>query len=147
MIKCLIYSCSRVSGSPCRAYCDRREDCPDRCENHPDRCKCWRDLPADRRRAKPRTLYDSRRIVALYHEGRSYDQIAEEVGCARSTVTLILRKAGALSRRGRGPIIDYDMVRTLHDVGLTNKEIARRLGCSESSVSVILHQKRGCENG
>ena len=142
MVKCLIYHCGRVYGDPCCTYCDLQADCPDRCQNRPDRCKCWEDLPDGQRRAKPHTLYDSRQIVALYHEGRSYDQIAEEVGCGRSTVTLILRKAGELSRKGRGPIIDYDMVRTLHDVGLTNREVARRLGCSEASVSIILRQRR-----
>ena len=98
---------------PDMPYCDLQADCPDRCKNAPDRCKCWKSLPGGQRRAKPHTLYDSRQIVALYHEGRTYDQIAEEVGCGRSTVTLILRKAGELSRKGRGPIIDYDMVRTV----------------------------------
>lgn len=146
MTKCLIYHCRTVYGDPCCTYCELQEGCPDRCRNHPDRCKVWRNEPGGQRRAKPYTRYDSRQIVELYHEGLSYDQIAEEVGCGRSTVTLILRKAGELSRKGRGPIIDYDLVQTLHDVGLTNREVAKRLGCSESSVSIILRQRR-CEDG
>ena len=145
MIKCLIFSCPTIRGNPCCAYCDKQEECPNRCENHPDRCRCWRDEPAGQRRVKRRTLYDSRRVVELFREGWTYDQIAAEMKCGRSTVTLILRKAGVLPHRG--PSIDYDMVHTLHDYGLTNKEIAKRLNCSQASVSIILHQKRRPDDG
>lgn len=147
MITCKIFHCRVMGDSICCAHCENRGKCLNRCENHPDRCGCWQDTEKPRRKAKPHHRFDPEEIVTLYQQGQDCDQIAEKLGCARSTVILTLRKAGVLTRRARGPVIDYDMVRQLHEYGLTNKEIAARVECSEASVSIILHGKGGRGHG
>ena len=95
MRRCKLVKCAKRGGNPCCADCDDKT-CLNRCRNSPERCKCVSYLPPQRKAA-----YDHEAIYQLVLKGLTYDQVADRIGCAPSTVGKVAREYG-LFRPGRG---------------------------------------------
>lgn len=95
----------------------------------------------------PRYLQRRERVRALHGEGKTDQQIADELGSSRTAIAATRRKLGlpvnAAERRRterirRQPRIDHtaDVVR-LHTEGMTERQIAKDIGCSQTTVNRI----------
>lgn len=87
---CKIFRCKRTEKYMCCADC-AATDCEERCKNTPEKCGV---CAVEQKQSRPgRQKYDREKIVALYQSGLSKVEVAEEIGCAKSTVTAVLKEA------------------------------------------------------
>lgn len=88
-------------------------------------------------------------IVAEYSAGERSSVLAKRYGINRKTVTLIVRRSGAVVRDQRAssgrPLMSpdsyVDQVVQLRDQGLSQAEIGKRVGLSQTVISRVLRQQ------
>lgn len=96
---CKIVRCKRTEKYTCCADCTAT-DCEERCKNTPEKCGV---CGVEQKRSRPgRRKYDQVQILKLYRSGLSKVEVAERMGCAKSTVTAALKEAGEAEMMGRG---------------------------------------------
>ena len=67
-------------------------------------------------------------ILRLLNEGKSYDQIALEVGCSKSTISFHAKNAGILSNSNSGKRYDWKEIQAYHDAGHGMRECLLHFG-------------------
>ncbi len=77
-------------------------------------------------------------IIKLHQEGVSYQNIAESVGCSKSTVGKVLNEAGCSAKI----FLDKGKVLALHRAGWKVKDIAGDMGITEEDVREVLTAKK-----
>ena len=100
MPRCRIHNCKKYPYQPCCKGCWISGVCQDRCFNDPDRCNCSvegalpaGEKPCTKKRARTkRPTYDWERMRKLRAEGKSFEEIAAELGCNKNSVRYALRK-------------------------------------------------------
>ena len=88
-------------------------------------------------------------IVAEYSAGERSSVLSKRYGINRKTVTLIVRRSGAMVRDQRAssgrPLMSpdsyVDQVVKLRDEGLSQAEIGKRVGLSQAVISRVLRQQ------
>lgn len=83
-------------------------------------------------------------MIRLRREGLTYPEIADRVGCSKSTVARLLTEAGETARRNTMSrrIRPEDVQRGLDD-GLNDEGIAARLGCHVTTVAKVRREDLG----
>ena len=89
-------SCKHRYSTPCCKDC-KEAGCETRCQNDPARCHCWADRPPSQRKERPARL-DREAILRLYGLGLLQKEIAERLGCSRSSVSAVLHEMGGTNR-------------------------------------------------
>lgn len=103
---CKIYACPIVGGKRvCCADC-LRKNCPNRCLNAPDRCGVSSVNVSTRKTQVRKKIIDRDEVRALYYEGLSNNQIAQQVGCSASTISKIMASLGL--RRYKSEVADCE---------------------------------------
>jgi DNA-binding transcriptional ArsR family regulator len=72
------------------------------------------------------------RVIALLQAGRTYDEIARDVGVRKSTISYHAHRAG-LRAPPRRPRIDWPAVQRYHDEGHSVRECRQRFGFAAQS--------------
>lgn len=92
-------------------------------------------------RSRPRLDYD--RMLTLYDQGKSDQEIADEMNCAKETVR------GWRARRELPPNVnmprkrvDTEKVRALYMAGFSDRRIADMVGCSSNAVLDWRHREK-----
>lgn len=90
-------------------------------------------------------LHDRAWLVDRYtSQGRTQAEIAEEIGCARSAVTVALQRLGIAARPKKGPqypqLWDHDWLTSRVKAGATPADIAAEVGCRWQAASVALRR-------
>lgn len=82
----------------------------------------------------------NKKIVEMYHEGLTFDQIAKKVGLKRSGVSYVLRKE---IQSGRENIrIRNESIFNMHSAGFSVREIAKRFDLTDAGVRYILKHNK-----
>lgn len=93
----------------------------------------------------------SREVVAasMWRDGNPVHKIAKELGCTRSNVYCLLKKAGVKMRPPTPPRPDVsaEVIQVLHEKGLSSEDIAKALKCSPLLVSKRLRKAGLKANG
>lgn len=82
---------------------------------------------------RKRVLIDEQKFFELYEQGKTWSDIAREMGVSVATISLFAKKRGIKSNfkyKKEG----LDIIKKLHAQGLTDSEIARQTGFSSSKV-------------
>ena len=87
---------------------------------------------------------DHQRMVAMYEQGKSLQEIAEDIGCTHHTVRRLLKQLGIEKR----PVLlrhvitpeDREMIVKLRSQGKSYPEIAAKIGCCRETVIAIMRQ-------
>lgn len=82
-------------------------------------------------------LYDDELVKQLNNQGKTNIEISKQLGCAKSTVTYILKKYG-VGRNMKDIMVDKDEVFRLHSEGFSNPEIGKILGRNDSTIFEII---------
>ena len=91
MRRCKIAVGCKNPDKPCCVDCSDKT-CQARCQNSPSRCKCWEEGPPPKH---PERKVSSFKVAYLYGQVElSQAEIAQQLGCARSTVCNILLEMG-----------------------------------------------------
>jgi transposase-like protein len=90
------------------------------------------------------TEQDHQRMIAMYEQGKSLQEIADEIGCARKTIFHIFEKQGIETppippRRFITPK-ERELIVKLYHQGKSHSEIAPYIGCVPQTVGKILRK-------
>src|SRR5581483_5823160 len=91
----------------------------------------------DGTRTRGRPDVDPAEVAALYAEGRSIREVAERLGCGKSTVERRLRRSGVALRGRTDPVVDAEIVRR-YEAGERLGQIAAAVGRSPDGVHDVL---------
>ncbi len=90
MRRCKIPTGCKLPSRPCCADCGDKT-CAARCQNRPERCGCWTDEAKNPHRGGRRKV-DPQELLNLHKQQLSQREIAQRMGCGKSTVNAALRK-------------------------------------------------------
>lgn len=96
MRRCKIPTGCKLPARPCCADCGDKT-CTARCWNSPERCGCWTEFsssPAEDARRGGKSKLDAQKLLSLHEQGLSQREIAQRLGCGKSSVSATLRKLG-----------------------------------------------------
>lgn len=76
-----------------------------------------------------------KRIKKLLFAGKSYDEIQEEVGCAKSTITYHKKKLGLPIESKYALTYDWEEVQEYYDQGHSYDDLQEKFGMARGSIS------------
>ena len=90
------------------------------------------------------TAEDHQRMVAMYEQGKSLPEIAEDISCTHYTVRRILKSLGIekcpVPPRHTITPEDREMIAKLRSQGKSYPEIAVKIGCARETVIAVMRQ-------